>query len=474
MALSPIFSYHDSNSGKSRVREHDALKQTDAEIAAGVTPVNYAYPPGNVHRYGAGLAFDDSVDDLTYFDTAVLALGSKGGKITGIARKYRINGTLEIQTLCTFDFGTNNNGGDVNGFILFSDSDAPILRYTSAAVCRFVTVGRVSIVGSAGAGLTAQHGIVVDNGGIRLAGASIRTCGGSGIVILDSFSANYENVYISLCDANGILVSGHCGANVWKNVSVSECGVSSGADGVNIDAADGSDLMLGCISEKNGGYGFSFGEDVEGWNLEHTYTELNALGSVLFKAGSDKNHVHFNSWSQSSGEADPSNVDGVDNTWSGRKYLQRPIKAKLIDHVTVEYDAFDTDTPNAIPLDDTVPQSNEGTTVMSATLIPKRPLNLFHVTGVALMRISAGSHAIVSAFIGAAASATYAHAQATAVDVLVSVPIDFWYEAPDTTSVTVNVNIGSNAAATVALNGISGRLFGAITKSTLSIEEYWP
>jgi hypothetical protein len=51
MALSPIFSYHDSNSGKSRVREHDALKQTDAEIAAGVTPVNYAYGPDDPRRF---------------------------------------------------------------------------------------------------------------------------------------------------------------------------------------------------------------------------------------------------------------------------------------------------------------------------------------------------------------------------------------------------------------------------------------
>jgi len=38
----------------------DSLQRTPAEISAGVTPVNYAYPPGDVRRYGATGSSDDS------------------------------------------------------------------------------------------------------------------------------------------------------------------------------------------------------------------------------------------------------------------------------------------------------------------------------------------------------------------------------------------------------------------------------
>jgi hypothetical protein len=46
----------------------DSLKRTAAEIAAGVTPVNYAYGPGDVRRYGA--LGDDATNDWSAFDQA--------------------------------------------------------------------------------------------------------------------------------------------------------------------------------------------------------------------------------------------------------------------------------------------------------------------------------------------------------------------------------------------------------------------
>lgn len=61
-----------------RVREHinsivthqfdDSKVRTASEIAAGVTPTNYAYPPGDVRRYGA--VGDGSHDDTPNFTTA--------------------------------------------------------------------------------------------------------------------------------------------------------------------------------------------------------------------------------------------------------------------------------------------------------------------------------------------------------------------------------------------------------------------
>jgi hypothetical protein len=51
--------------------------RTAAEISAGVTPVNYAYPPGDVRRYGA--AIDNSTDDTTALTRAIAQAAVSGG-----------------------------------------------------------------------------------------------------------------------------------------------------------------------------------------------------------------------------------------------------------------------------------------------------------------------------------------------------------------------------------------------------------
>ncbi len=55
----------------------DSRVQTSAEKAAGITPTNYAYPPGDVRRYGAAL---DGVTD----DTAALIAATEATAGTGI------------------------------------------------------------------------------------------------------------------------------------------------------------------------------------------------------------------------------------------------------------------------------------------------------------------------------------------------------------------------------------------------------
>lgn len=47
----PVFVSFEPINGEARMLEHDALRLTDAEDAAGVTPVNYAFQEGHVERY---------------------------------------------------------------------------------------------------------------------------------------------------------------------------------------------------------------------------------------------------------------------------------------------------------------------------------------------------------------------------------------------------------------------------------------
>lgn len=73
------------------------LEQTPAELAAGVTPVNFAYPPGDVRRYGALL--NGTTDDSAAWQTAInvvcgVAGGGPGGTLFAPTGTSVINSTV--------------------------------------------------------------------------------------------------------------------------------------------------------------------------------------------------------------------------------------------------------------------------------------------------------------------------------------------------------------------------------------------
>jgi hypothetical protein len=76
----PIYPELADINGEVRMTEHPALKRTNAERAAGVTPVNYAYVPSpriDPRRYG--VIGDGVTDDTAAFQTAVnIAYATKG------------------------------------------------------------------------------------------------------------------------------------------------------------------------------------------------------------------------------------------------------------------------------------------------------------------------------------------------------------------------------------------------------------
>ena len=77
----PIFQTLEEVNGEAKIQAHPALKRTDAERTAGVTPVNYAYPPDPVdpRRYGA--VGDGATDDTTAMQTALNMAYATNGEL---------------------------------------------------------------------------------------------------------------------------------------------------------------------------------------------------------------------------------------------------------------------------------------------------------------------------------------------------------------------------------------------------------
>ena len=114
--------------------------RTAAEIAAGVTPTNYAYPPGNFRRYGA--VGDGTTNDLTAVQNAFAVIVAAGdGAIYGYADDVYYLGTMSssagtilasvtgLQNCtvygngCTFKTNTNVAGTLFGNVFKFIDCD---------------------------------------------------------------------------------------------------------------------------------------------------------------------------------------------------------------------------------------------------------------------------------------------------------------------------------------------------------------
>jgi hypothetical protein len=147
----------------------DSRVQTSAEKLAGVTPVNYAYPPGHFHRYGAtgDNSTDDSLAVQAAFNSSAVVTGIPGktyycstttisipanskASLYGIALRTAVNGTTflnctgsEIEILGAEVYG-RGNASATNGEVLFEYSGADASNYLSGLLlkdCYFHDVG---------------------------------------------------------------------------------------------------------------------------------------------------------------------------------------------------------------------------------------------------------------------------------------------------------------------------------------------
>lgn len=129
-----------------------------------------------------------------------------------------------------------------------------------------------------------------------------------------------------------------------------------------------------------------------------------------------------------------------------------------------------------IPNDDTIPQITEGIEFMTISYTPKSAANILVIEALALLSSSVAPAVMsIALFQDATANALNAGAETFTTSALAPHMVNLRHRmvAGTTSAVTFRIRAGAHTAGTTTFNGFSGgRMFGAITKSTIVIREY--
>lgn len=119
----------------------DVSKQTPAELAAGVTPTNYGYAPGNVLRYGT-----NTTPGTTDMTAAIIAANSQ--RASGGAAVYFPAGTYAYTPLAAIDIDAWS--GDSSGSVIIKVDAATglyagtVFRHTGSSYIENLTISEKS------------------------------------------------------------------------------------------------------------------------------------------------------------------------------------------------------------------------------------------------------------------------------------------------------------------------------------------
>lgn len=150
------------------------------------------------------------------------------------------------------------------------------------------------------------------------------------------------------------------------------------------------------------------------------------------------------------------------------------VSEKIVQRVISQPTAFAT-TTTQIPLDDTIPQITEGAEFITVTITPTSSTNRLLIrSNVMISSSTATNTGIVALFQDATANALSAAATNLNNNTVPSnIPLEYEMAAGTTSATTFRIRSGTNSAGTTTFNGSAGgRVFGAIPKSFLIVEEY--
>lgn len=251
--------------------------RTDAEVAAGVTPTNYAYVPGDVRRYGADPT--GTSDSTTAINNAIAACGA-GGAISFIVGQYKTTAPILAENLQGLTIiapsGINGAGGAVINAAHTGKAILSLVGSNSCTIGPIVLNGNSStrpktglLLGRSSSASAGNHNFQGTSviGSYSVAGvyniASESNCW-YGCVVLPS-AAPYAGLYMAQADgalpvAIGGLSSASMEDNKFFGGTYGSYDPTTGSAGIWIDAgiATGHIHFYGAFLVKNSGDSFIF------------------------------------------------------------------------------------------------------------------------------------------------------------------------------------------------------------------------
>jgi hypothetical protein len=249
----------------------NSLAQTAAELAAGVTPVNYAYAPGDIRRYGA---LTSAGDNSTAILAAIAQAQQSTGTVTG-ASIYVPTGTWKHASALVVSSGPVRIYGD--------GIAASILQKTANVVSIAVngsnlTLENIQILGTSGS--DTNDGIQVNTTGhARLSQVASNHHGGHGINVLQANICYFGDITTAFNAGDGFRLTGSGGIQANANTILNVNSISNTGWGMNLVTANanmGTGLTL--QSNTSGGINIQtcFG------NMLGVYCEANTGPSINF------------------------------------------------------------------------------------------------------------------------------------------------------------------------------------------------
>jgi hypothetical protein len=165
-------------------------------------------------------------------------------------------------------------------------------------------------------------------------------------------------------------------------------------------------------------------------------------------------------------------------TSNGTTWQSSPISAggKLLQYVTTTLASASTQTAT-IPFDDTIPQSSEGTEIMTLTIVPQSATSTIQISVYVNMYNTVGVELIAALFMDSGADAKAAAAEFAPGGSMVTMALVFSETTGSTSSRTYKVRTGPSASGggTLTINGVAGaRRFGGVLLCRIEALEIQP
>lgn len=310
------------------------LNRTPSEIAAGVTPVNYAYAPGDVRRYGADptgtsasdIAFTDAlasnayviVPQGTYVFTGSITVSS-GKKLIGQNATLSRSGSSTAPLLYLLGVSSQARGfqittanGSPDGLVVLGNSsttddqnawwwrftDCNLFGRQNAAgdIGIYVPSGQVSYPNNANyfgliqnvniSGFDVQ--LWLDNMANAHNISNVQFCAGKtvGLRLTGAYANNVSSLYFHVAAANG-----YTAIQLLNKTAGSIESIANSIIGWTAETGGSSDQSIFIDTNASGNNIIGYSNETDGWTINATAANLIALnGSIIDSAGITTNH----------------------------------------------------------------------------------------------------------------------------------------------------------------------------------------